>query len=241
MEERVQKLMAAAGLCSRRTAEEYLRQGRVTVNGQTAHLGDRADLDQDTISVDGVPLHRQEERTYILLHKPRGYACTLSDPHAAHIVTELLTGCPARVYPVGRLDVDSEGLLLLTDDGALAQRLLHPSGGVEKRYHVTVSGLREDSLSRLQALRDLDGEPIRPVEVRVFENGPPPVIEFTLHEGKKRQIRRMCRRVGLSVRRLCRVSEGGLTLRGLPPGHWRNLTEAEIALLWGEEGHGNEV
>ncbi len=235
MEERVQKLMAAAGLCSRRAAEEILRQGRVTVNGRVASLGDRADPDRDTVAVDGAALPGREEKVYLLLHKPRGYACTLSDPHAVRLVTELLTGCTARVYPVGRLDVDSEGLLLLTNDGALAQRLLHPGGGVEKRYRVTAAGLREDSISRLRALRDLDGEPIRPAEIRLLEEGPPAVLEFVLHEGKKRQIRRMCSRVGLSVRRLCRISEGGLTLDGLPPGHWRYLTGEEIAMLRGEE------
>ena len=234
MAERIQKLIAAAGLCSRRAAEEYLRQGRVTVNGRRASLGDRADGERDTVAVDGAALPGREERVYLLLHKPRGYACTLSDPHAEHLVTELLTGCTARVYPVGRLDVDSEGLLLLTNDGGLAQGLLHPSAGVEKRYQVAVSGRGEDSVARLRALGELDGEPIRPVEVRLLEEGPPAVLEFVLREGKKRQIRRMCRRVGLSVRRLCRVSEGGVTLDGLPPGHWRHLTEAELAMLRGE-------
>lgn len=239
MEERIQKLIAAAGLCSRRQAEEYLRAGRVTVDGRTAQLGDRAEAGA-VIALDGVPLRPPEERVCLLLNKPRGYACTLSDPHARHLVTELTAGCGLRVYPVGRLDVDSEGLLLMTNDGALTHRLLHPGGGVEKRYHVTVTGWREDSLERLRALRQLDGEPIRAVGVRLLRRAPETVVEFTLHEGKKRQIRRMCRQTGLSVRRLCRVAEGGLTLGDLPPGQWRRLTAEEMAALRGEGGRGEE-
>ena len=238
MEERIQKLIAAAGLCSRRQAEEYLRAGRVTVDGRTARLGDRAAAGA-VIALDGVPIRPREERVCLLLYKPRGYACTLSDPHARHLVTELVDRCGLRVYPVGRLDVDSEGLLLLTNDGALTHRLLHPGGGVEKRYHVTVTGWREDSLERLRALRRLEnGEPIRPAGVCLLARTPETVVEFTLREGKKRQIRRMCRQVGLSVRRLCRVSEGGLTLDGLQPGQWRRLTAEEMAALRGEGGGG---
>jgi len=236
MEERVQKLIAASGRCSRRAAEELLRQGRVTVNGTVAGLGAKADPARDTVAIDGAALPGSEEKVTILLHKPRGYTCTLSDRHAAHPVTELLSGCKQRVYPVGRLDVDSEGLLLLTNDGALAHRLLHPGGGVAKRYIVTVSGLRPDSVDALRAMREIEGEPIRPAEVRLLSKGPPAVLEFVLREGKKRQIRRMCRRAGLGVRRLCRVAESGLTLGDLPAGRWRFLTEEELALLTEEAG-----
>ena len=232
MEERIQKLMAAAGLCSRRAAETYLRQGRVTVNGRTAALGDRADSAADEILVDGRPLPVREAFRYLLLNKPRGYACSLSDPHAAHLVTELISGCGERVYPVGRLDVDSEGLLLLTNDGALAHRLLHPSFGAEKVYLVTVTGFHPGCAEQLEAIRILDGEPIAQVKVEVrAENGREALLAFTLHQGRKRQIRRMCRRVGLSVRRLRRISEHGIALGDLPEGCWRELTAEEVRLL----------
>lgn len=132
MEERLQKLIANAGLCSRRAAEVLLEQGRVRVNGQRASLGEKADPDRDTVDVDGIPLSRPSSYTYLMLHKPPGYTCTLSDPHAEHLVTELVAGCGVRVYPVGRLDVNSEGLLLLTNDGAFANALIHPSHQVDK-------------------------------------------------------------------------------------------------------------
>ena len=232
MEERIQKLLAAGGLCSRRGAEDYLRAGRVTVNGRRAALGDRADPERDDIRLDGRPLPRREPLRYLMLNKPRGYACSLSDPHAERLVTELLHGCAQRVYPVGRLDVDSEGLLLLTNDGALAHRLLHPSFGAEKVYHVWVSNFTPAALQRLTALRELDGEPIAPAEAMPLEAaGGRAVLSVTLRQGKKRQIRRMCSRCGLGVLRLRRVAEHGVRLGDLPEGAWRDLTPAEVALL----------
>jgi len=235
MEERLQKIIAAAGLCSRRTAEEYLNAGRVTVNGVQATLGDKADAICDDIRLDGKSVTIPTRTVCLLLNKPRGYACTLADRHAKHLVTELVADCPVRVYPVGRLDVESEGLLLLTNDGALTHRLLHPSTHVKKIYEVTVSGLREDSVARLCAMDTLeDGTPIQPVAVRLLREGKDAVLEFTLREGKKRQIRRMCRRAGLAVKRLCRVAEGTLTLADLPAGKWRYLTEEELTDLRGE-------
>jgi len=235
LEERLQKIIAAAGLCSRRAAEEYLKSGRVTVNGKTAALGDKADAEHDIICLDGQRISLPEKTVCLLLNKPRGYACTLSDSHAEHLVTELVGACPVRVYPIGRLDVESEGLLLLTNDGALTHRLLHPSTHVKKIYHVTVSGLRDDSVERLSAMRELeDGTPIQSVAVRLLRHGKNAVLEFTLQEGKKRQIRRMCRRAGLAVKRLCRVAEGGLTLEGVSEGTWRYLTEDELSALGGE-------
>ena len=238
MEERLQKIIAAAGLCSRRKAEELIAQGLVTVNGTVAGLGDQADIDCDTIYVKGIPLSEEKpEQVYLMLNKPRGYTCSMSDPHAQHLVTELVSGCGGRVYPVGRLDVDSQGLLLLTNDGAFAHTVLHPSHQVEKTYHVTVTGFREDTLERLRKIRQLDEERIAPARVRMIEDtGSTVVLEFVIHEGKKRQIRRMCAKVGLSVRRLCRVAECGVLLGDLPEGKWRYLTREEIALLYGKTG-----
>ena len=229
MEERLQKLIANAGLCSRRAAETLLEQGRVTVNGLRASLGQKADLSRDRVAVDGVDIAPPEAYTYLMLHKPVGYACTLSDPHAEHLVTELVADCGVRVYPVGRLDVASEGLLLMTNDGDFANAVLHPSHQVDKTYRVTVSGYQRGSERRLAAVRTLDGVPIRPARVRLLaQDGSTAELEVVIHEGKKRQIRRMCRAVGLSVTRLCRVGEGHLTLGDLPPGKWRYLTADEV-------------
>lgn len=230
MEERLQKLIANAGLCSRRAAETLLEQGRVTVNGLRASLGQKADLSRDRVAVDGVDIAPPEAYTYLMLHKPVGYACTLSDPHAEHLVTELVADCGVRVYPVGRLDVASEGLLLMTNDGDFANAVLHPSHQVDKTYRVTVSGYQRGSERRLAAVRTLDGVPIRPARVRLLaQDGSTAELEVVIHEGKKRQIRRMCRAVGLSVTRLCRVGEGPLTLGDLPPGKWRHLSADEVA------------
>ena len=230
MEERLQKLIANAGICSRRAAETLLEQGRVTVNGLRASLGQKADLSRDRVAVDGVDIAPPEAYTYLMLHKPVGYACTLSDPHAEHLVTELVADCGVRVYPVGRLDVASEGLLLMTNDGDFANAVLHPSHQVDKTYRVTVSGYQRGSERRLAAVRTLDGVPIRPARVRLLaQDGSTAELEVVIHEGKKRQIRRMCRAVGLSVTRLCRVGEGPLTLGDLPPGKWRHLSADEVA------------
>ena len=230
MEERLQKLIANAGLCSRRAAETLLEQGRVTVNGLRASLGQKADLSRDRVAVDGVDIAPPEAYTYLMLHKPVGYACTLSDPHAGHLVTELVADCGVRVYPVGRLDVASEGLLLMTNDGDFANAVLHPSHQVDKTYRVTVSGYQRGCERRLAAVRTLDGVPIRPARVRLLaQDGSTAELEVVIHEGKKRQIRRMCRAVGLSVTRLCRVGEGPLTLGDLPPGKWRHLSADEVA------------
>lgn len=238
MEERLQKIIAAAGLCSRRKAEELIVQGHVTVNGAVAKLGDRADISCDAICVKGVYLSsKKPDLVYLMLNKPRGYTCSMSDPHAQHLVTELVSGCGSRVYPVGRLDVDSQGLLLLTNDGAFAHAVLHPSHQVEKTYHVTVTGFRGDTLERLRQIRQLDEERISPAAVRVLESADSAVVlEFVIHEGRKRQIRRMCAKVGLSVRRLCRVAECGVLLGDLPEGNWRHLTQEEIAALGGKTG-----
>ena len=236
MTERIQKLLAAAGLCSRRTAEEWIAAGRVTVNGRRSRVGDKADPETDDIRVDGRPLRGAAQHVYLMLHKPRGYVTTLSDERGRPTAASLVRGCGARVYPVGRLDLDSEGLLLFTNDGALTHALLHPSHQIEKEYRVTVTGPVEGAAQRLAAIRDLEGERIRPARVReLWRDGSKAALSVTIHEGKNRQIRRMCRQAGLAVRRLQRVREHTLTLGDLPVGQWRYLTQQELRDLEGSE------
>ena len=232
MEERLQKLLSAAGVCSRRAAEEYITAGRVTVNGQTAELGWKADPERDEIRVDGTLLAQKEEHIYLLLNKPRGYVTTLADEKGRKNVADLVKDCGVRVYPVGRLDLDSEGLLLMTNDGDFMQRLLHPSGEVNKTYHVSVYGPIGGAAEKLAAITDLDGEKIRPAQVQVLKKTAQTAeLAITIHEGKNRQIRRMCAACGLSVKRLRRVQEHTLALGDLPVGRWRYLTEQEISDL----------
>ena len=228
MEERLQKLLSAAGVCSRRQAEAYIQAGRVTVNGRTARLGGKADPDRDRVEVDGVPLSAGKRRTYIMLNKPRGYVTTLSDEKGRRAVTELVADCPARVWPVGRLDMDSEGLLLLTDDGALTQRLTHPSHRVEKDYQVWAGGDIDRALPILRAPVAEGGEVL--IADRVERTGERS-LAVVIHQGKNRQVRRMCAAAGLTVERLRRVREGPLRLGGLKAGQWRPLTAAELAAL----------
>lgn len=233
MEERLQKILSAAGLCSRRQAEEWLKAGRVTVDGVTASLGDKADKDHSVIAVDGKPLAAEPEKVYLMLNKPRGYVTTLSDERGRPTAASLTADCGVRVYPVGRLDMDSEGLLLLTNDGTLMQRLLHPSFAVDKTYRVVVAGAVGQAARRLAAVRALeDGTAIRPAQVEIIRRGGETAeLEITIHEGKNRQIRRMCALCELHVKRLRRVQEHSLCLGGLPPGKWRYLTEEEITDL----------
>jgi pseudouridine synthase len=240
--ERLQKLLASAGVASRRASEELIRAGRVSVNGHVVReLGVRADPARDDVRLDGRPVRPPEERTYLLLNKPRGFTSTVSDPHAHFTVMALLPEGTPRVYPVGRLDKDSEGLLLLTDDGELTARLLHPRYHVPKEYAVLVRGdLSERALERLRRGVLLDGGTTAPAEVEPGE--PPPGVgepggfamlwlRIVLYEGRKRQIREMCERVGLEVVRLWRVRMGPLKLGGLRPGRVRHLTRHEIAAL----------
>ena len=228
MEERLQKLLSAAGECSRRQAEGYIQAGRVTVNGQTAQLGDRADPARDRVELDGKPVLTRSGRTYIMLNKPRGYVTTLSDEKGRKTVAELVADCPARVWPVGRLDMDSEGLLLLTDDGALTHRLTHPAHQVEKEYQVRVTGDLERALPLLSAPVWSEGEKL--TADRVERTGRD-TVTVVIHQGKNRQVRRMCAAAGLKVNRLRRVREGAVCLGGLWPGQWRPLTAAELAAL----------
>lgn len=236
MRERLQKLIAAAGVCSRRKAEEYIAAGKVTVNGEIAHIGDSADAANDVIKVCGKAIHFTEKYTYIMLHKPRGYVTTMSDEQGRATAAELVADCGVRVYPVGRLDRDSEGLLLFTNDGALTQSLLHPKHQVDKTYEVTVVGEVADAAARLSAVRELDGEPIAPAQVRPLrQKGGQVLLQVVIHQGKNRQIRRMCAQVGLTVKRLKRVQEHTLRLGDLPCGQWRYLTDDEIRALKGGE------
>ena len=232
----MQKLIAAAGLCSRRTAEEWIVAGRVRVNGETAMLGARAEPERDEILVDGAPLRPAGRKVYLMLNKPRGYVTTLSDERGRPTAAELVADCGERVYPVGRLDLDSEGLLLFTNDGAWMQRILHPSHEIEKTYHVTVAGAVENAAWRLAAVREIDGESIAPAKVRELRRGGETAeLAVTIHEGKNRQIRRMCAAVGLYVKRLRRVKEHTLTLGNLPEGRWRELTADEVRAFEEEE------
>lgn len=238
MAERLQKLLAAAGLCSRRTAEEWISAGRVCVNGVPALLGDRADPETDTITVDNQPLPTDTRRVYLMLNKPRGYVTTLSDEYGRHTAAELVSGCGARVYPVGRLDRDSEGLLLFTNDGDFAHRLLHPSHQVDKVYLVTVRGDIRGAAERLMAITELDGEPIAPAQARELSRREgQALLRVTIHQGKNRQIRRMCAGLGLHVEKLQRVEEDGLRLDDLPIGKWRYLTAQEIQRITGGDTH----
>ena len=231
--ERIQKILSTAGVCSRRQAESYILAGRVTVNGTVAQLGDRADMEHDCILIDGKPLPTAPQKIYLMLNKPRGYVTTLSDERGRKTVAQLVADCGERVYPVGRLDMDSDGLLILTNDGEFAQRMAHPSHEKDKEYHVTVSGELKGCAERLSALTQLeDGTPIVPAQVRVLQKGAGEwIVSVTIHQGLNRQVRRMCALAGLKVHRLQRVREGGLELGDLAPGKWRKLTAEELALL----------
>lgn len=216
---------------SRRAAEEAIRAGRVSCNGRTASLGDSADPSQDQIFLDGKPVLPQEEKVYLMLHKPRGVVTTMSDEQGRRSVSDLVKDLGVRVYPVGRLDLDSEGLLLMTNDGDFANRVMHPSHEFSKCYETWVKGENIDSAAHSLAQPMLiDGYQIRPAKVRILRRSSEgeAVLAVTIHEGRNRQVRKMCETVGLRVTRLLRVSEGNLHLGDLPSGKWRFLTEEEI-------------
>ncbi len=233
MSERIQKILAERGLCSRRKAEELILEGRVTCNGKVCVLGERADPSADVIIVDGRPLPSPENPVYIMLNKPRGYVTTLSDekgrPNAAQLID-----CGCRVYPVGRLDMDSEGLLLFTNDGTFANYMMHPRHQVDKTYRVTVRGYTPDNVMLLEDQKELEGYRICKPEVRVIkteEDTDRAILHITIHEGKNRQVRKMCANAGMQVVRLLRISEGSLKLGDLPQGKWRYLTSQELSRL----------
>lgn len=232
MEERLQKILAQAGLCSRREAEKWMLDGRVTVNGRAASPGDRADLRRDKVMVDGKPIGIAEEKRYLMLYKPRGYVSTRKDERGRKTVADLVRNCGARVVPVGRLDYNSEGLLLLTNDGDLVHALTHPRHEVEKHYEVRVRG-QLDNIPHLSDSMEIDGYRIRPATVVVLEQDAQSAkLRLSIHEGRNRQIRKMCEQCGLEVRRLKRVAVGDLPLDPrLKSGTWRDLTAEELAYL----------
>jgi len=230
MSEKIQKIISAAGLMSRRAAEACIAAGRVTVNGRTAVLGERAEADGDEICVDGTPLVSGGRKYYIMLNKPRGYVTTMHDERGRRNVSELVEELDARVYPVGRLDMNSEGLLIMTNDGDFANRLTHPSHEVDKCYRTWVQG--EDIAAAAQRMRSpmrIDGYAVGPAKVEIEElKGGSGILLITIHEGRNRQIRKMCEQAGARVTRLCRIREGSLSLGNLPVGKWRRLTDAEL-------------
>jgi len=232
MKERLQKILSARGVASRRKAEEMIQAGQISVNGVTAKLGDTADPESDEILVGGKLLPKQEQYIYIVLNKPRGYVTTLSDEKGRPNAAQLVADCGVRVYPVGRLDMDSEGLLLFTNDGAFANAMMHPKQEVKKIYEVWVTGYHPGSEIQLGKPITLDGYTIRPPKVKLlWSNGETAKFIVTIHEGRNRQVRRMCEAAGLHCTRLRRIQEGSLSLGNLPLGKWRYLTDAEVRSL----------
>ncbi len=235
-DQRIQKVLSEQGVCSRRAAEQLIRDGRVKLNGRPVGLGDKMDPAADLLSVDGqtVRVARKTEKYYYMLHKPRGFITTTSDERGRKTVMELLEDAPVRVYPVGRLDKDSEGLLLLTNDGEFANLLTHPSHGVSKLYRVTVRphATEEQIIALTDGVTLDDGTTTQPAVIRVLADEPErTVLEMTIREGKNRQIRRMCEAVGLGVIRLRRTAVGAVKLGMLQPGQYRELTPQEVKAL----------
>ena len=232
MKERLQKILSARGVASRRASEQLIADGRILVNGQVAALGERADPEADEILIDGQPLPDVQKKVYLMLHKPRGFVTTLSDEKGRRNAAELVADCGLRVYPVGRLDMDSEGLLLFTNDGDFANALMHPKKEVEKIYEVWVQGYHEGIPALLRRPIELDGYQIKPPKVKLLRaEGEKARLLITIHEGRNRQIRRMCEAAGCRVTRLRRIAEGNIELGDLRLGTWRYLTEEEIAEL----------
>ena len=233
MMQRLQKIISAAGIASRRAAEGLIAEGRVTVNGSPASGGMSADPDTDRICVDGEVISLSARRRYIVLNKPRGYVTTMKDDRGRPTVADLVQDAGTRLYPVGRLDMDSEGLLILTDDGEAANAMMHPSHEVNKVYTVFVQGTDiKSSVAAMEKMDSLEGEPIARPQVMLVElRGQGAELQVTIHEGKNRQVRRICKACGLHVSRLIRIAEGPVLLGDLPRGKWRSMTKEEISYL----------
>ena len=232
---RLQKYLADAGIMSRRAAEEEIKNGNVSVNGHVAELGSKIDPRNDVVAYRGKRIrYEKKEYTYIMMNKPRGYLCSTTDDRGRKCVTDLLDGVNARVYPVGRLDLVSEGILLLTDDGELKNRLTHPKHAIGKVYRVKVAGkVSDEQMEILTSELVIDRYKIQPVVVNVSsEDESGTVLKMTLFEGRNRQIRKMCEAADLTVKRLSRISIGNLKLDGLPVGKWRYLEQSEVDYLY---------
>ena len=232
MRERLQKILSGRGVASRRHAEQMIKDGLVTVNGAEAVLGDTADPEEDEILIEGKPLPQKQDFVYLMLNKPRGYVTTLSDEKGRKDASQLVRDCGVRVYPVGRLDMDSEALLIFTNDGELANGLMHPRGEVNKTYRVSCVGYGPGAEEKLGMEITLDGYRIRKPQVKCLRASEDRAqFLVTIHEGRNRQVRRMCQAAGMEVRRLVRIREGNLSLGDLPSGKWRYLTEDEVKKL----------
>jgi pseudouridine synthase len=229
---RLQRYLAQCGVASRRNAERLIADGRVSVNGATAQLGRNIDPETDTVALDGEPVGR-DRKVYILLNKPQGVITSTRDTHDRRTVVDCLTGVDTRVYPVGRLDKDVEGALLLTNDGELAYRMTHPKYEVDKVYIAEVKGAMDDATARrLGTGIELDDGMTAPAKVKVLKRlGKDTLIRLVLHEGRKREVKRMCAAVGHPVMKLRRTAVGELSVRGMKPGHWRHLTDEELGTL----------
>ncbi len=232
MEKRIQVIIASHGVCSRRAAEKLITQGKVTLNGKLVSLGMSADEEKDLIVIDGEKLRRKDRSVYIMLNKPVGYITSMSDQRQRKTVTELVADAGVRVHPVGRLDLRSNGLLLMTNDGNFTYKMTHPSHEVEKEYIVRVTGDAENNLDKLSSGLVIDGYKTRPAKAQLLErDGDTSVLRITIREGRNRQVRKMCAVCGLKVLSLTRTAVGSLRLGGLENGKWRYITEKEVAEL----------
>ena len=232
---RIQKFFTDCGILSRRAAEEEIRAGRVQINGEAAQIGQKIDPEQDIVTYRGKPvtMETHPRNVYVMLNKPRGYVTTMHDEQGRPCVTKLIEDIPVRIYPIGRLDMDSEGLLLLTNDGELANKLTHPRHKIPKIYHVKIAGIvTQDQLKALGKAMDIDGYVIQPVDVKLISiQSDHCILRMTLFEGRNRQIRKMCQTQNLNILALRRIAIGNLELGNLAPGQWRYLTKSQVQYL----------
>ncbi len=239
---RLQKMLADAGVASRRESEELILRGSVKVNGVVAQIGDKVDIKKDKVMVNGKRIIVPKKNVYIMLHKPRGYVSTMEDELGRKSLKDLVSDIPERVYPVGRLDRDSEGLIIMTNDGEFTNTIIHPSKHVPKTYRVTVRpDVTEEQLAQFNIGMDIDGYKTKPADAFVISKKPGRVVlEIVLYEGRNRQIRNMCEKLGLEVARLKRVAIGSVKLGMLQPGKWRMLTDEEVKKLTANANQGKK-